>query len=97
MTAVPHPPWPRGRLPRRVPIRQVLCLVPLALVAVVAVRNRALLAAGFGQLRTASWPWLLAAAGATCLTWVAAAITRQGAVVQPQADEPLLSPPFAAA
>ncbi|MER5544044.1 lysylphosphatidylglycerol synthase transmembrane domain-containing protein [Streptomyces sp. NPDC002589] len=97
VTAVPHPPWPRGRLPRRVPVRQVLCLVPLALVAVVAVRNRALLAAGFGQLRTASWPWLLAAAGATCLTWVAAAITRQGAVVQPLPKARLLATQFAAA
>ncbi|KUN02840.1 hypothetical protein AQI95_25230 [Streptomyces yokosukanensis] len=96
MTAVPPSPWPRG-LPRRVPVRQVLCLVPLALVAVVAVRNRALLAEGFGQLRTASWPWLLAAAGATCLTWVAAAVTRQGAVIQPLPKARLLATQFAAA
>ncbi|MER6070233.1 lysylphosphatidylglycerol synthase transmembrane domain-containing protein [Streptomyces sp. NPDC001817] len=97
MTAVPLPPPPRERLPRRVPVRQVLCLVPLALVAVVAVRNRSLLAEGFGQLRTASWPWLLAAAGATCLTWVAAAFTRQGAVVQPLPKGRLLATQFAAA
>ncbi|WP_191875898.1 lysylphosphatidylglycerol synthase transmembrane domain-containing protein [Streptomyces filipinensis] len=97
MTAVPLPPLPRGRLPRRVPLRQVLCLVPLVLVAVVAVRNRALLAEGFGQLRTASWPWLLAAAGATCLTWVAAAFTRQGAVMQPLPKGRLLATQFAAA
>ncbi|MEU4927312.1 lysylphosphatidylglycerol synthase transmembrane domain-containing protein [Streptomyces yokosukanensis] len=96
VTAVPPSPWPRG-LPRRVPVRQVLCLVPLALVAVVAVRNRALLAEGFGQLRTASWPWLLAAAGATCLTWVAAAVTRQGAVIQPLPKARLLATQFAAA
>ncbi|MGQ5633767.1 MULTISPECIES: lysylphosphatidylglycerol synthase transmembrane domain-containing protein [unclassified Streptomyces] len=96
MTAVPFPP-PRGRLPRRVPVRQVLCLVPLALVAVAAVRNRSLLAEGFGQLRTASWPWLLAAACATCLTWVAAAFTRQGAVVQPLPKARLLATQFAAA
>jgi uncharacterized membrane protein YbhN (UPF0104 family) len=75
----------------------VLCLVPLALVAVVAVRNRFLLAEGFGQLRGASWPWLLAAAGATCLTWVAAAFTRQGAVVQPLPKARLLATQFAAA
>jgi uncharacterized membrane protein YbhN (UPF0104 family) len=74
-----------------------VCLVPLALVAVVAVRNRSLLAEGFGQLRTASWPWLLAAAGATCLTWVAAAFTRQGAVVQPLPKGRLLATQFAAA
>ncbi|WP_369393669.1 YbhN family protein [Streptomyces sp. CG1] len=96
VTAVQLPPWPRGRLPRRVPVRQVLCLVPLVLVAVVAVRNRALLAEGFGQLRTASWPWLLAAAGATCLTWVAAAVTRQGAVMQPLPKARLLATQFAA-
>ncbi|AOR30623.1 hypothetical protein BFF78_05790 [Streptomyces fodineus] len=97
MTAVPLPPRPRGRLPRRVPVRQVLCLVPLVLVAVIAVRNRSLLAEGFGQLRTADWPWLLAAAGATCLTWVAAAFTRQGAVMQPLPKARLLATQFAAA
>ncbi|MGJ5756509.1 lysylphosphatidylglycerol synthase transmembrane domain-containing protein [Streptomyces puniciscabiei] len=97
MTAVPLSPPPRGRLPRRVPVRHVLCLVPLVLVAVVALRNRSLLAEGFGQLRTASWPWLLAAAGATCLTWVAAAFTRQGAVVQPLPKGRLLATQFAAA
>ncbi|WDM10483.1 flippase-like domain-containing protein [Streptomyces lavenduligriseus] len=83
-------------IPRRVPVRRVLCLVPLALVAVAAVRHRALLAEGFGQLRTASWPWLLVAAGATCLTWVAAAVTRQGAVVQPLPKGRLLATQFAA-
>ncbi|MFI2758804.1 YbhN family protein [Streptomyces echinatus] len=110
MTAVPLPPVPplpplppvsRGRsprrLPRRVPVRPVLCLVPVVLVAVAAVRHRSMLAEGFGQLRTASWPWLLAAAGATCLTWVAAAVTRQGAVVQPLPKGRLLATQFAAA
>lgn len=74
----------------------MLCLVPLVLVGVVAVRHRSVLAEGFGQLRTASWPWLLAAAGATCLTWVAAAFTRQGAVVQPLPKGRLLATQFAA-
>ncbi|MFE9448106.1 YbhN family protein [Streptomyces sp. NPDC006739] len=96
MTAVQLPPAPPGRLPRRVPVRQVLCLVPLLLVTVAAVRNRSVLAEGFGQLRTASWPWLLAACGATCLTWVAAAVTRQGAVVQPLPKRRLLATQFAA-
>ncbi|MFF4841284.1 lysylphosphatidylglycerol synthase transmembrane domain-containing protein [Streptomyces collinus] len=90
------PGAPRGRLPRRVPVRRVLCLVPLVLVGVVAVRHRSVLAEGFGQLRAASWPWLLAAAGATCLTWVAAAFTRQGAVVQPLPKGRLLATQFAA-
>ncbi|MFI5972033.1 YbhN family protein [Streptomyces sp. NPDC051452] len=96
MTAVPLPPLPGGRLPRRVPVRRVVCLVPFALVAVAAVRHRSVLAEGLGQLRTASWPWLLAAVAATCLTWVAAAFTRQGAVVQPLPRGRLLATQFAA-
>ncbi|MCX4766651.1 flippase-like domain-containing protein [Streptomyces sp. NBC_01275] len=91
MTAVPLP-----GVPRRVPVRRILCLLPLLLVTVVAVRHRSVLAEGFGQLRTAEWPWLLAAAGATCLTWVAAAVTRQGAVVQRLPRRRLLAAQFAA-
>lgn len=77
-------------------MRQILCLLPLLLVAIVAVRHRSVLVEGFGQLRTASWPWLLAAACATCLTWVAAAVTRQGAVVQRLPRWRLLATQFAA-
>lgn len=66
------------------------------LVAVVAVQHRSVLVEGFGQLRSASWPWLLAAGGATCLTWVAAAVTRQGAVVQPLPKRRLLATQLAA-
>ncbi|KOV62040.1 membrane protein [Streptomyces sp. MMG1121] len=84
------------RLARRLPVRRILCLLPLLLVAIVAVENRSVLAEGFGQLRTASWPWLLAAGGATCLTWVAAAFTRQGAVIQPLPRWRLLATQFAA-
>ncbi|AZS83637.1 flippase-like domain-containing protein [Streptomyces griseoviridis] len=95
------PRSPEGRLPgrvpvRRVPVRRVLCLVPLALVAVVAVRHRSVLAEGLGQLQHAEWPWLLAAVGATCLTWVAAAVTRQGAVVERLPRRRLLATQFAA-
>jgi uncharacterized membrane protein YbhN (UPF0104 family) len=85
-----------GRLPRRVPVRQILCLLPLLLVAVVAVQHRSVLVAGFGQLRAAEWPWLLAAVAATCLTWVAAAFTRQGAVVDRLPRRRLLATQFAA-
>ncbi|GAA2199580.1 lysylphosphatidylglycerol synthase domain-containing protein [Streptomyces bangladeshensis] len=74
----------------------MLCLVPLVLVAVAAVRHRSVLAEGLGHLRSASWPWLLAAACATCLTWVAAAVTRQGAVLQPLPKGRLLATQFAA-
>jgi putative heme transporter len=89
----------QGRLPRRVParrIRQILCLLPLLLVTVVAVRHRSVLAEGFGHLGSAEWPWLLAAVGATCLTWVAAACTRQGAVVERLPRRRLLATQFAA-
>ncbi|MFB8180382.1 YbhN family protein [Streptomyces sp. NPDC055966] len=77
-------------------MRQILCLLPLVLVTVVAVQNRSVLVEGFARLRTASWPWLLAAGGATCLTWVAAAFTRQGAVIQPLPRWRLLATQFAA-
>ncbi|MGR6968864.1 lysylphosphatidylglycerol synthase transmembrane domain-containing protein [Streptomyces cynarae] len=86
---------PQG-LSRRVPVRQVLCLLPLVVVTVVAVRHRSVLAEGFGHLRAAEWPWLVAAVGATCLTWVAAALTRQGAVVQRLPARRLLATQFAA-
>ncbi|MCF0079989.1 lysylphosphatidylglycerol synthase transmembrane domain-containing protein [Streptomyces lomondensis] len=71
-------------------------MLPLLLVTVVAVRHRSVLAEGFAHLGTAAWPWLLAAAGATCLTWVAAACTRQGAVVERLPRRRLLATQFAA-
>ncbi|MDT0401095.1 MULTISPECIES: lysylphosphatidylglycerol synthase transmembrane domain-containing protein [Streptomyces] len=71
-------------------------MLPLLLVTVVAVRHRSVLAEGFAQLATARWPWLLAAAGATCLTWVAAACTRQGAVLERLPRRRLLATQFAA-
>ncbi|MDF3301768.1 lysylphosphatidylglycerol synthase transmembrane domain-containing protein [Streptomyces sp. K1PA1] len=96
MTVLQLPQLPPGRLPRRLPVRRVLCLVPLLLVAVAAVQHRSVLAEGFGHLRHAAWPWLLAAVGATCLTWVAAAFTRQGAVVERLPRRRLLATQFAA-
>ncbi|MEU9559721.1 lysylphosphatidylglycerol synthase transmembrane domain-containing protein [Streptomyces fumanus] len=71
-------------------------MLPPLLVAVVAVRHRSVLAEGFGHLGGARWPWLLAAAGVTCLTWVAAACTRQGAVVRRLPRRRLLAVQFAA-
>ncbi|MEU5254082.1 lysylphosphatidylglycerol synthase domain-containing protein [Streptomyces longwoodensis] len=71
-------------------------MLPVLLVAVVAVRHRSVLAEGLAQLRSAEWPWLLGAVGATCLTWVAAAVTRQGAVVQRLPGRRLLAVQFAA-
>ncbi|MFE9642833.1 YbhN family protein [Streptomyces sp. NPDC006365] len=83
-------------LHRRIPVRQILCLLPLALVAVIAVRHWSVLVDGFGHLATAKWPWLLAAGAATCLTWVAAAVTRQGALVERLPSCRLLATQFAA-
>ncbi|MFF8027846.1 YbhN family protein [Streptomyces sp. NPDC007896] len=99
MTAVRLPQklpqgFPQGS--RRFPLRSVLCLIPLALVLVVAARHRSVLMEGFGHLRSAEWPWLLAAAAATCLTWVAAASARQGSVVQRLPARRLLATQFAA-
>ncbi|MER6443186.1 MULTISPECIES: lysylphosphatidylglycerol synthase transmembrane domain-containing protein [unclassified Streptomyces] len=100
MTAVRFPQTPpRGPLKglsRRLPLRSALCLIPLALVLVVGVRHRSVLVEGFGHLRAAEWPWLLAAVAATCLTWVAAAVTRQGAVVERLPARRLLATQFAA-
>ncbi|MER5224617.1 lysylphosphatidylglycerol synthase transmembrane domain-containing protein [Streptomyces flaveus] len=83
-------------LHRRIPVRQILCLLPLALVAWVAARHWSVLVDGFGHLATAKWPWLLAAGAATCLTWVAAAVTRQGALVERLPKCRLLATQFAA-
>lgn len=87
----------RGRgLGRCVPVRRILCLLPLVLVLVVAVRHRSVLVEGFARLATARWPWLVAAIGVTCLTWVAAAVTRQGALVERLPAGRLLATQFAA-
>ncbi|MDX3641384.1 lysylphosphatidylglycerol synthase transmembrane domain-containing protein [Streptomyces sp. MB09-02B] len=66
------------------------------LVLVVAVRHRSVLVEGFAHLATARWPWLVAAVGVTCLTWVAAAVTRQGALVERLPAGRLLATQFAA-
>ncbi|WP_149823923.1 lysylphosphatidylglycerol synthase transmembrane domain-containing protein [Streptomyces tailanensis] len=86
---------PQG-LARRIPVRRILCLLPLALVLVVAVRHRSVLVEGFAHLATAQWPWLVAAVCATCLTWVAAAVTRQGSLIERLPALRLLATQFAA-
>ncbi|CAM5294367.1 lysylphosphatidylglycerol synthase transmembrane domain-containing protein [Streptomyces hirsutus] len=78
------------------PLRRILYVLPLLLVTVVAVQQRSVLADGFVHLGTARWPWLLAAVGVTCLTWVAAACTRQGAVLERLPARRLLATQFAA-
>ncbi|CAL9357872.1 hypothetical protein SUDANB70_00605 [Streptomyces sp. enrichment culture] len=83
-----------GTVPRT--IRRILCVLPLLLVTVVAVRHRSVLAEGFAHLGQARWTWLLAAVGATCLTWPAAACTRQGAVLERLPARRLVATQFAA-
>ncbi|MCL6737917.1 lysylphosphatidylglycerol synthase transmembrane domain-containing protein [Streptomyces neyagawaensis] len=98
MTAIRLPEGLPRRVPvrRLLPVRRILCLLPLALVLALAVRHRSVLVEGFGQLATARWPWLAAAVCATCLTWVAAAVTRQGALVERLPARRLLATQFAA-
>lgn len=96
VTAVRLPQGLPRRFSLRPAVRPALCLLPLALVLVVGVRHRSVLMEGFGHLESAEWPWLVAAVLATCLTWVAAAFTRQGAVMERLPARRLLATQFAA-
>jgi uncharacterized membrane protein YbhN (UPF0104 family) len=70
--------------------------VPAAAVAAWAVWHRHLLATGARDLLGADRAWLLAALGATALGWVAIAVARQGAVLEPLPAGRLLATQFAA-
>ncbi|WP_261398582.1 lysylphosphatidylglycerol synthase domain-containing protein [Streptomyces misionensis] len=71
-----RPPAPRpGRA-----VRLALCLAPLLLAGCWAVVNRPVVHEGVRRLVAADPRWLLAGAGCTCLTWVAASCARQGAL-----------------
>ncbi|GAA3151060.1 lysylphosphatidylglycerol synthase domain-containing protein [Streptomyces echinatus] len=78
------------------PVRLALCLAPVLLAAGWAVANRPLVYGGVRRLGVADPGWLLAGAGFTCLTWVAAACVRQGALPDPLPPGPLLASQFAA-
>ncbi|MEU6672081.1 lysylphosphatidylglycerol synthase transmembrane domain-containing protein [Streptomyces sp. NPDC046727] len=62
------------------PVRLALTLAPLLLAAGWAVANRPVVYEGARRLVAADPGWLLAGAGSTCLTWVAASCVRQGAL-----------------
>ncbi|MET8679675.1 lysylphosphatidylglycerol synthase domain-containing protein [Streptomyces sp. NPDC004647] len=81
---------------RRLPLREIACLVPVAAVAVWATGHWRVVAEGSGRLLTAEPGWLVAAGAATVLAWVAAAFTRQGAVVDRLPAARLLATQFAA-
>ncbi|MGP3983231.1 lysylphosphatidylglycerol synthase transmembrane domain-containing protein [Streptomyces sp. KR80] len=81
---------------RRLPLRQIACLVPVVAVAVWAVLSWRIVEEGVLRLLTADRSWLGAAVVATALTWVAAAFARQGAVVERLPPFRLLATQFAA-
>lgn len=94
-----RPPLPSARPAARGATRAVrlaLCLAPLLLAAGWAVANRPVVEEGVRRLLAADPRWLPAAVGFTCLTWVAAACVRQGALPDPLPPGLLLASQFAA-
>ncbi|MCQ4082103.1 flippase-like domain-containing protein [Streptomyces sp. RB6PN25] len=73
---------PRGVCLRRLPLRQIACMVPVVVVGVWAAQHGSIIAAGGSELLSANCWWLLAAAVVTSLGWVAVSCARQGAVVE---------------
>ncbi|GAB1334376.1 lysylphosphatidylglycerol synthase domain-containing protein [Streptomyces sp. E-15] len=86
-------PAPRG--PGRA-VRLTVCVAPLLLAAGWAVANRPVVYEGVRRLAGADPWWLLAGAGFTCLTWVAASCVRQGALPDRVPPGLLLASQFAA-
>jgi len=81
---------------RRLPLRQVLCLVPLVAVAVWVVQHRSLIGSGARQMLTADPWWLLTAVATTGLGWVAVSFARQGTVLERLPARRLFATQFAA-
>ncbi|MFG2264541.1 YbhN family protein [Streptomyces sp. NPDC048720] len=90
------PPRPPGRRASRPAARLALCLSPVLLAGYWALANRPVAAEGAARLGAADPGWLLAGAGLTCLTWVAAACVRQGALPDRLPPGLLLASQFAA-
>lgn len=78
------------------PVRLALCLAPLLLTGGWALANRPVAYEGVVRLAAADPWWLLAGAAVTCLTWVAAACCRQGALPDRLPPGLLLASQFAA-
>ncbi|MFI0773860.1 YbhN family protein [Streptomyces sp. NPDC021212] len=81
---------------RRLPLRQVLCLLPLVAVAVWVARHRSLIGSGARQMLTADPWWLLTAVATTGLGWVAVSFARQGTVLERLPARRLFATQFAA-
>lgn len=94
-TAPIRPTTPRP-LYRRLPLRQVLCLVPLIAVAVWVAQHRSLIGSGARQMLTADPWWLLTAVATTGLGWVAVSFARQGTVLERLPARRLFATQFAA-
>ncbi|MGW4563778.1 lysylphosphatidylglycerol synthase transmembrane domain-containing protein [Streptomyces sp. NPDC004561] len=93
--APPAPARPASLMSAR-PVRLILCLAPLLLAGGWAGTHRPVLYAGVRRLVSADPGWLLAGAGCTCLSWVAASCVRQGALPDRLPPGMLLASQFAA-
>lgn len=67
---------------RRVPLRQLVCLVPLLLVAAWVAGNWPVILSGVEELRGADRDWLLAAVAVTGACWIPVCLLRQGTVME---------------
>lgn len=100
--ARPADPVPGPGAPARAPllsarsVRLALCLAPVLLAGGWAATNRPVLHEGVRRLVAADPRWLLAGAGCTCLSWVAASCARQGALPDRLPPGLLLASQFAA-
>ncbi|MEU6917476.1 lysylphosphatidylglycerol synthase transmembrane domain-containing protein [Streptomyces olindensis] len=97
----PLPTAPCPAAPRRSPAvarlaRPALVLLPLLLIGVWALVDRRAAYDGAARLASADPWWLLAAFLCTCLTWVAAACVRQGALPERLPPGLLVASQFAA-
>jgi uncharacterized membrane protein YbhN (UPF0104 family) len=90
------PRRPKSSVLRRIPLRQILCLLPLVLVAWWVAAHRSLIGDGVRQALAADGPWLLAAFGSTALGFVAVSFARQGTVLERLPAGRLLVTQFAA-
>ncbi|WP_254885999.1 lysylphosphatidylglycerol synthase transmembrane domain-containing protein [Streptomyces sp. NA02950] len=92
----PVPQQARRPVYRRVPVRRILCLLPLAAVAVWVLQHRSLIGSGARQTLAANPWWLLVAVATTGFGWVAVSFARQGTVRERLPARRLFATQFAA-
>jgi uncharacterized membrane protein YbhN (UPF0104 family) len=81
---------------KRLPLRQILCLLPLVAVAVWVTQHWSLIQTGGREALAANRYWLLTAVAATALGWVAVSFARQGTVLERLPAKRLIATQFAA-